>query len=278
MPELPEVETVRRILEPQLAGETVTAVAVRSPQVIAHPEAGRFAMLLQGKTFAQISRRGKFLTLHFVNGDRLCLHLRMTGQLLVLPADEPVANHTHLILSLSGGAQLRYIDVRRFGRFWYFQDGEADGVTGQSALGPEPTDAILTAAYLKAKLGGSKRPVKDALLDQKLVAGIGNIYADEILFAAGIYPGTRCSALADSDWERLSRQIPEIILWGIGANEMTPEEYLAGKGRDYRNLYGLRAYGRAGQACPACGSIMEKVTVGGRTSCFCPRCQRTPKE
>lgn len=278
MPELPEVETVRRILEPQLAGETVTAVAVRSPQVIAHPEAGRFAMLLQGKTFAQISRRGKFLTLHFVNGDRLCLHLRMTGQLLVLPADEPVANHTHLILSLSGGAQLRYIDVRRFGRFWYFQDGEADGVTGQSALGPEPTDAILTAAYLKAKLGGSKRPVKDALLDQKLVAGIGNIYADEILFAAGIYPGIRCSALADSDWERLSRQIPEIILWGIGANEMTPEEYLAGKGRDYRNLYGLRAYGRAGQACPACGSIMEKVTVGGRTSCFCPRCQRTPKE
>ena len=278
MPELPEVETARRILEPQLTGRRIEAADVRSPQIIAHPDDARFAELLVGQTVESMSRRGKFLTVHFRGGDRLCLHLRMTGQLLVLPADEPVANHTHLILSLSGGAQLRYIDVRRFGRFWYFQDGEADGVTGQSALGPEPTDAILTAAYLKAKLGGSKRPVKDALLDQKLVAGIGNIYADEILFAAGIYPGIRCSALADSDWERLSRQIPEIILWGIGANEMTPEEYLAGKGRDYRNLYGLRAYGRAGQACPACGSIMEKVTVGGRTSCFCPRCQRTPKE
>mgnify|MGYP001389456586 CR=1 FL=1 len=277
MPELPEVETVRRMIEPQLAGRTIAAVDIRNPQIIAHPDAGRFAELLQGKTAAEMSRRGKFLTIHFAGGDRLCLHLRMTGQLLVTPADEPVEKHTHLILSLSDGEQLRYTDVRRFGRFWYFQKGETDDLTGQSSLGPEPTDPTLTAAYLKAKLGGGKRPIKEALHDQTVVAGIGNIYSDEILFASGIYPGTKCALLSDRDWENLAQRIPEIILWGIGANEMTPEEYLAGKGRDYRNMSGLRAYGRAGQPCRVCGSTMEKMTVGGRTSCFCPQCQREPK-
>lgn len=278
MPELPEVETVRRILEPQLAGRTVTAVDVRSPQVIAHPDAGRFAALLQGRSVTELSRRGKFLTLHFAGGDRLCLHLRMTGQLLVLPAGEPVEKHTHLILSLSDGKQMRYIDVRRFGRFWYFQRGEADGITGQSALGLEPSDPALTASYLQARLGSCKRPIKEALLDQTVVAGIGNIYADEILFAARIYPAAKCAALTAAGWERLARAIPEIIRWGIAANEMTPAEYLAGKGRDYHNLSGLRAYGRAGQPCAACGGTMEKMSVGGRTSCFCPHCQRSAQE
>ena len=277
MPELPEVETARRILEPQLTGRRIEAADVRSPQIIAHPDDARFAELLVGQTVESMSRRGKFLTVHFRGGDRLCLHLRMTGQFLTLPADEPTEKHTHLILSLSDGRQARYIDTRRFGRFWYFQKGEADGLTGQSALGPEPTDPALTAAYLKARLGGGKRPIKEALHDQTVVAGIGNIYSDEILFAAGIYPGARCCALNDCDWERLAEKIPEIILWGIAANEMTPEEYLAGKGRDYRNISGLRAYGRAGQPCAACGAVMEKMTVCGRTSCFCPRCQRRPE-
>jgi len=277
MPELPEVETVRRILEPQLAGRRVETVEIRNPQIIAYPDAEQFAELLHDQTISAMSRRGKFLTIHFSGGDRLCLHLRMTGQLLVVTADVPVEKHTHLLLSLSDGSQLRYIDVRRFGRFWYFRRGEADNITGQSKLGPEPSDPAVTAAYLQEKLGGRKKAVKEALLDQTVVAGIGNIYADEILFTAGIYPGTKCAALADHDWERLAEKIPEIISWGIGANQMTPEEYLAGKGQDYRNISGLRAYGRAGQACTICGCTMEKVTVGGRTSCFCPNCQRKPE-
>lgn len=277
MPELPEVETVRRVLGPQLAGRVVETAEVRNPQIIAHPGAGRFAELLRGQTIADMSRRGKFLTLHFESGGRLCLHLRMTGQLLATPAGEPIEKHTHLIMSLSDGSQLRYIDVRRFGRFWYFQDGETDDLTGQAELGPEPDDPALTAAYLKARLGGCRRPVKEALHDQTVVAGIGNIYSDEILFAAGVYPGAKCAALADADWERLAQKIPEIIRWGIGADEMTPEEYLAGRGQSYRNISGLRAYGRAGQPCPACGAAMEKMTVAGRTSCYCPNCQRRPE-
>lgn len=278
MPELPEVETVRRILMPQLVQKTITAVCVRNSQIIAHPDAVKFKELLQGQTITTMSRRGKFLTIHFASEGKLRLHLRMTGQLLVLSAAEPIQKHTHLILYLSDGNQLRYIDVRRFGRFWYFKNEETDEISGQSRLGPEPTDNSLTAEYLKLKLGNKRKAIKEALLDQTIVAGIGNIYADEILFAAGIYPGTRCSALKDSNWFRLAEKIPEIILWGINANEMTTEEYLAGKGRDYRNISGLRAYGHTGKPCGVCGRIMEKVTIGGRTSCYCLNCQRLPME
>jgi len=157
MPELPEVETVRRILEPQLAGRRVETVEIRNPQIIAYPDAEQFAELLHDQTISAMSRRGKFLTIHFSGGDRLCLHLRMTGQLLVVTADVPVEKHTHLLLSLSDGSQLRYIDVRRFGRFWYFRRGEADNITGRSKLGPEPSDPAVTAAYLQEKLGGRKK-------------------------------------------------------------------------------------------------------------------------
>lgn len=220
MPELPEVGTVRRILEPQLAGRTVETVEVCNGQIIAHPEAEVFASLLQGLTIKTISRRGKFLTLHFASGDRLSLHLRMTGQLLVMSRGEPIEKHAHLILSLSDGNQLRYIDVRRFGRFWYF------------------------------------------------------LYSDEILFAAGIYPGTKCAALDDADWERLASAIPEVILWGINVDQISPEEYLRGKGKEYRNTQRLRVYGRAGQPCPICGEALCRRVIGGRSSTYCPSCQK----
>ena len=274
MPELPEVETVRRILEPQLAGRTVETVEVCNGQIIAHPEAEVFASLLQGLTIKTISRRGKFLTLHFASGDRLSLHLRMTGPLLVMSRGEPIEKHTHLILSLSDGNQLRYIDVRRFGRFWYFQKDEADTLTGQESLGPEPTDPALTAEYLKSKLGQRKKSIKEILHDQTVVAGIGNIYSDEILFAAGIYPGTKCAALDDADWERLSSAIPEVILWGINVDQMSQEEYLRGKGKEYRDTQRLRVYGRAGQPCPICGKALCRRVIGGRSSTYCPSCQK----
>lgn len=246
---------------------------IRNDQVIAHPEAERFAALLQGQVFTELRRRGKFLTLPFDSGDWLTLHLRMTGQLLVMPREEPVEKHTHLILSLSDGNQVRYIDTRRFGRFWLFKKGETDALTGQSGLGLEPTDPALTAAYLKTRLGKRKTAVKELLHDQTVVAGIGNLYSDEILFAAGIYPGARCDTLSDADWGRLAKAIPETILCGIEADKMTPEEYLQGRGKTYRNAPALRVYGRFGQPCVRCQTALKKETVGGRTSCYCPQCQ-----
>ncbi len=273
MPELPEVETIRRIIAPQLVGKTIETVEIDNAQVIAYPVVNIFAEGLKCQTITGMSRRGKFLNIHFKSGDCLSIHLRMTGQLLVMTKNEPIEKHTHLVLSLSDGCQLRYVDVRRFGRFWYFKVHEKDTLSGQTKLGLEPIDPALSAEYLKSQLGKRKRSIKEMLLDQSVVAGIGNIYSDEILFAAAIYPGTPCDILKDSDWCRLAERIPEIILWAIDVNDMTAEEYLRGKGKKYRNTPYLKIYARSGQHCVYCQTIIEKITIGGRSSCYCPKCQ-----
>lgn len=273
MPEMPEVETIRRIIEPQVAGQMISDVTINHPQVIGYPDVECFKSLLTGQTIKSMSRRGKYLTFHFANGDRMVLHLRMTGQLLVTPKDYLEEKHTHLIVDLSGGKQIRYIDVRRFGRFWYLKADETDEITGQDRLGVEPLDHALTADYLKAKLGKRKKPIKEMLHDQSIVAGIGNIYSDEILSAVGIFPGEKCADLSDTDWKMLAEKIKEVITWGIETNQMTPEEYLAGKGKEYSNIPNLRVYGREGQQCRKCGLTIERIVIGGRSSCYCPKCQ-----
>ena len=278
MPELPEVETIKRILEPQLKGRQIVSVAVNNPQIIAYPETDIFSDALVGQTITSMSRRGKYLTIHFEGGGSLTIHLRMTGQLLITPADYPTEKHTHISAGLSDGMEIRYIDVRRFGRFWYLQADEADTVTGRSKLGIEPFDELLTADYLRSKLEKRKKPIKEMLHDQSIVAGIGNIYSDEILFSACIYPETKCSDLTAEQWKRLAKTIPEILLWGIEANEMTAEEYLAGMGKEYRNTPFLKAYGHEDKPCPNCGSLFEKIIVGGRSSCYCPTCQKLKEQ
>ena len=274
MPELPEVETVRRVIEPQITGKRVLSVVIRNTQVIAYPSETEFSALLQGRTIAGMDRRGKLLSILFENGDRLFLHLRMTGQLLVTPADYPEEKHTHLIVNLSDDCQLSYIDVRRFGRFWYIRRDEAADMTGLNKLGIEPTDAGLTVDYLKERLGEKKKPIKEMLHNQTIIAGIGNIYSDEILFAARIHPGKRCCDLTDAEWSVLAEAIPKTILFYIEKNAIAPEDYLNGKGKDYRNTPYLQAYGHAGEPCPVCGAHFEKFTVGGRSSTFCSCCQR----
>lgn len=273
MPELPEVETIRRVIEPQVKGQQILSVAVQNPQIIAHPSESDFSSMIIGRTIAGMNRRGKFLSFCFENGDRLFLHLRMTGQLLVTPPDYAEEKHSHLIMQLLGGKQIRYIDVRRFGRFWYIRDGESEAVTGIDKLGIEPTDGALTTDYLKEKFGNKKKPIKEMLLDQSIIAGIGNIYSDEILYASGIYPETKCVDLSDDEWNRLATQIPVVIQWGVELNEMTQEEYLEGKGKDYQNTPFLKAYGHVGKPCEKCGATFEKITVAGRSSTFCPKCQ-----
>ena len=247
---------------------------VGNPQVIAYPGEVTFVKQLTGQTIKNMSRRGKFLSIHFESGDCVVINLRMTGQLLVTPVDYPEEKHTHLILNLlSGGNQIRYIDVRRFGRFWYLKKGEEDTVTGLDKLGVEPLDDTLTAEYLKEMLGKRKKTIKAMLHDQSIVAGIGNIYSDEILSEAEIYPEEKCTDLTDGNWENLVVTIKEIIAWGNNTNEMTPEEYLAGKGEEYSNIQNLRVYGREGQLCRKCQSTIQRIVIGGRSSCYCPLCQ-----
>ena len=163
MPELPEVETIRRIIEPQTRGQKILSVELPTPQIIAHPAPEAFSELLTGKTISGMGRRGKFLWLELEGRDRAVFHLRMTGLPLVTPTDYPLAKHTHLILNLSNGNQFRYEDQRRFGRFWYIRADEQDTFTGLNKLGIEPDDPALTADYLKSKLAKRKKPIKEML-------------------------------------------------------------------------------------------------------------------
>ena len=239
MPELPEVETVRRVIGPQVVGRTIAGVDVRHPAVVARPSAGELAAELCGQRIEGLGRRGKFLVFSLGTGDALVLHLRMTGQVLVTPGDYPEKRWTHLVMQLDDGTQLRYLDQRRFGRFWLVRAGETDDFTGIAKLGPEPFDPIVSGSYLLGRLGRRTAPIKAALLDQRVVAGIGNIYASEICFEA-----------------------------------ITPYEYLAGEGRDYRNTPSLKVYGQEGEPCRRCGEPLRNTVLEGRSSYWCPVCQK----
>lgn len=274
MPELPEVETIKRVIEPQIQGLTIENVTVKRPEVVAYPAADEFCGRLTGQTISHMTRRGKFLVIQLNSNDRIILHLRMTGCLLLTPADYPEEKHTHITFGLNNGKELRFSDTRRFGRFWLIKNGEADTYSGIEKLGAEPSDKLLTAGYLQACLGKRKKAVKECLLDQSMIAGIGNIYSDEILFTAGIYPARPAGSLNMEEWERLAAAIPERISYFIEVNKITPEEYLETKGQDYRNTPFLQVYGQEGKPCPKCGEMLCRMVVGGRGSVYCPVCQK----
>lgn len=274
MPELPEVETVRRVIEPQIQGLTITKVTVRRPEVTAYPTADLFCNRLKNQTISHMKRRGKFLIIQLRSNDRIILHLRMTGCLLLTPADFPEEIHTHIIFYLSDGRELRFSDTRRFGRFWLLEEAEDDTYSGISKLGIEPFDTGLTTEYLRSHLGKRKKTIKECLLEQTVIAGIGNIYADEILFAAGIYPARPANSLEQMEWEHLASVIPERLSYFIEKNAIPPEEYLETKGRDYRNTPFLQVYGHKDSPCPVCGTSFCRIVIGGRSSVYCPECQK----
>lgn len=273
MPELPEVETIRRVLEPQIKGSAITSVTVKRPEVIEHPAADDFCKLLAGQTVSAMTRRGKFLGIEFESGNHVLLHLRMTGCLLVTSADYPQEKHTHVIFHLDNGKELRFSDTRRFGRFWLICKGERDTYSGIDKLGVEPFDCGLTSAYLQSQFGKRKKAVKECLLEQRVIAGIGNIYSDEILFAARIHPARPANSLTAEEWERLAASIPERLAYFIEKNAISPEEYLEGKGQDYRNTPFLQVYGHAGGLCPNCENLLQRMVISGRSSVYCSFCQ-----
>ena len=274
MPELPEIEAVKRVIEPQIQGLAIEQVMVNRPEVVAHPSTDEFCTRITGQFFTEIDRRGKFLILCLSGGDKVVLHLRMTGCLLVTPADCPEEKHTHLVFHLSDSRELRFSDTRRFGRFWLLRQGEADTYTGMEKLGAEPFEPGFSGEYLSTRLGKRKKAIKECLLDQNVIAGIGNIYSDEILFAARIHPERPASTLTKEEWNRLASVIPERLAFFIEKNETKPEEYLETKGQDYRNTPFLQVYGHGGEPCPICGKTLCRTVVGGRSSVYCPTCQK----
>lgn len=274
MPELPEVEMVRTVLEPQLVGETIADVRVLREEIVSGISAEEFCRELAGETVAAMTRRGKFLTICFRSGKRAVLHFRMTGILLLTPPLFDPLPHTHLILCMASGKELQFSDQRRFGRWWLVGADAEDTVSGIGRLGPEPFDAAVTPEYLAAAFHGRTKTVKECLMDQALIAGIGNIYSDEILHRAGVRPDRRAGTLSAAEIARVASLIAPTIRFFVEKNAISPSDYLKGQGKDYRNSPYLDVYGRGGKPCRTCGGTLTKKTVGGRGSVFCATCQK----
>lgn len=266
MPELPEVQTVVASIAPHLIGRTVRAVRVHRPQVI-RPEGVCLPDLLQGRQVLAVRRRGKRIILELDNGRRLFIHLGMTGRLSIdHAAPRP---HTHLEIDVSdGGAarRLAFSDPRRFGGVFWLGDGAAD-----EGLGPEPLEIAPTE--LHARLRRTRRPLKAALLDQALIAGLGNIYVDESLHRAGLHPLLRACRVSAARAVDLCRAIRATLRAAIRAGGSTLRDYADAGGRPGGFQAAHRVYGRAGLPCPACAAPVRRIVVAGRSTHFCPTCQ-----
>jgi len=278
VPELPEVETVKRSLEDKLKGKVIVAMQFLVPLIIKKPSAQEFMDALLGNAFLEIKRRGKYLLFSLDSGRILIVHLRMTGQLIFCPPKTPYEKHLCLIFTLLDRktgqiSHLRYLDIRRFGCFYLLNPGEAP-LVGLAKLGTEPLGEGFTLDYLKRVLLKRKGKIKALLLDQEIIAGIGNIYADEILFRAGIVPVKPGIDLTEEELNKLYQAIPQVLEESIKKRGTTISDYLDGEGQKGMFQNYLQVYSRAGESCVVCGQIIEKTKIGSRSSYYCPHCQK----
>ena len=273
MPELPEVETVRRSLTDLVLHKEIKAVEIFKPAILALGDEAAYAGLV-GYELAEIGRRGKYLLFKLNEPADLLwvVHLRITGKLLYHQQPEPLQKHDHARLQFADGSELVYNDTRAFGRFWLTQD--AAQVSGLNSLGLEPLDAEFSAAYWQEKI--KRRPktqVKVALLDQTVVAGLGNIYADEVLFQAGVHPERPLGTLTDEENQRLAQAMREILQASIEQRGTTFRDYVDGNNQKGGYQEFLRVFQKLNQPCPNCGQQIQRIKVAGRSSYFCPHCQ-----
>ncbi|MEW6661488.1 MAG: DNA-formamidopyrimidine glycosylase [Bacillota bacterium] len=273
MPELPEVETVKRSLADKILHIPILDVEILFPKVIKFPSAEDFSAHLRGKRFVNINRRGKYLLLHLNDEHILVVHLRMTGRLLWVKGEEALAKHTHIVIVFENGYQLRFQDQRQFGTLHLVHGNQLHLLPGLERLGPEPL-SNLSVCGLRESLHKSRRKIKDFLLDQTVIAGIGNIYADEILFTAALHPERPAATLTEEEVDKLYRAIISRLEAGIRHRGASFRDYVDGEGRQGEFQTLLQVYGREGLQCFHCGSLISRKKIGGRSSCFCPTCQK----
>ncbi|MCD1258951.1 DNA-formamidopyrimidine glycosylase [Paenibacillus athensensis] len=276
MPELPEVETVKRTLNALVAGKTIEQVQVKLARIIQKPDdIRRFEVLLQGQTIRSIERRGKFL--RFILDDYVLVsHLRMEGRYGLYDAADPAELHTHVFFRFTDGKELRYKDVRQFGTMHLFPQGEDLRAKPLGKLGLEPLDDDFTLEAFTAIIGGRKTKIKPLLLNQEYVVGIGNIYVDESLFLAGIHPEREASSLSSDELERLHEAIVRTLRDSVEVGGSSIKSYVNGQGEIGLFQHQLAIYGRQSQPCRTCGGEIVKTVVGGRGTHTCPVCQPFP--
>lgn len=275
MPELPEVETVVRDLRPRPVGSTIRAVAV-SPQSLRREWLPVWTPLVVGRTIAGVSRRGKWIRVPLDGGSTLLWHLGMTGQLTVVQDSRAVADHTHVRMTLGDpeGEELRFRDVRRFGSVELWESPAELDAFLDARLGPEPFD--LSAEGFFESLRASARPLKALLLDQKVVAGVGNIYADEALFAARLPPSRKGRDITRAEADALREAVVAVLSAAVAGRGSTIRDYVGGSGLEGTYQDAHAAYGRDGQPCPRCGATIALTRLAGRSTHYCPTCQAAP--
>lgn len=278
MPELPEVETVCRSLRQTVLDTQIKEVQVYLPRLIQQLEVDDFTQRLSGDRFSGVRRRGKYILLDLDSGQTLVVHLRMTGKLLYLAGDVPREKHTHVVFTFTDCNTLCYNDVRQFGTLQLVPTVSCLELSGLRTLGPEPLGTDFTEAWLCAQMQGKKQKAKAFLLDQRNIAGIGNIYADEILFQARIHPEEPVCNLTNAEtvtvlWTAIRDRLEQGIQYGGSSIKDYVDSF--GNVGSFQKLH--KAYGHSGQPCVECGCTMEKIVSAGRSSCYCPNCQAKRK-
>jgi formamidopyrimidine-DNA glycosylase len=272
VPELPEVETVVREIRPELVGRRFAAVRVGACP-LRRRWAPEWEPLLVGRRIREVRRRGKWIVVHLGAQRSLVIHLGMSGQLTVVPAEHPLPKHTHIVLELDrGGKELRFRDIRRFGSATVFAGaGLLEQFFTETRLGPEPFD--LDPAYWQCCVQKTGRCLKALLLDQRAVAGVGNIYADESLFTARLHPARLGRDTSAAEAERLRRAIVKVLRRAIERRGSSIRNYVGGSGLRGSYQKEFRVYGRTGEPCPRCRTPIRCIRLAGRSTHFCPRCQ-----
>ena len=270
MPELPEVETVVRTLETLICNRKIEKITIRYPRII-QMDPDEFVSRLTNQHFRLFSRRGKYLILT-MDSVILAIHLRMEGKFYVQRPEEPLSRHVHVIFDLDDGMQLRYHDTRKFGTMELLEP-DAD-LSGFHQLGPEPFSDEFNEEYCRQWLKKHKLPIKQCLLDQSFVAGIGNIYANEVCFALRVDPRKRSDLLTRAQIRALPEIVRQILSLAIEAGGSTIRSYTSSLGVTGRFQLQIQVHGREGQPCPLCGTEIRKITVGQRGTYYCPHCQK----
>ena len=273
MPELPEVETVKETLKLKLIGKKIKDVKIYYDGIIAYPEIKEFSKQIKNLPIKDINRRGKWLMFD-LDKYYLLSHLRMEGKYFFKTKGDKLDNHEHVVFSLDSNEELRYRDTRKFGKMYLIKKEDINNVGPIKDLGLEPWDTNLTKEYLKDKYKTKKLPIKTVLLDQSIIVGIGNIYADEILFLSKLNPLIKCCDLKDDDLENIIKYTKEVLEKAIKLGGTTIRTYTSVDGVHGRFQNELLIHGKDKGICPNCGQAIKKIRVGGRGTYYCSNCQK----
>jgi len=275
MPELPEVEVLRRSLEPRLVGETIEGVTVRVPALREPIPKARLARDVTGRQVVGLRRRAKYLLIDLAGGITLVLHLGMSGRLTLVPGETPPEAHEHVVFHLASGRRLRFRDPRRFGQIFSLPGEEIAGHRRFAHLGIEPFDPAFTGDCLRRSALGRRGPVKAFLMDASVVVGVGNIYASEVLFQTRIHPRRSVARISRQRWEAVAEAVRTVLGEAIAEGGTTLNDFTDGEGNRGYFQVSLAAYGREGEACHRCGEggSIRRIVQAGRSTFYCPRCQ-----